>query len=728
MALLPGNKLPDSADLSKYDLGAQAPVSSNVGPAAAATGMNAAGPQTLAQQLNVIQCKPDELTQWWKRIEQGEQRIADRSDKWDILLKAYMPLVVPGGTGETVKTNAHFRNVHTKIGQIFVKSPKVLFTAEGPTRDKVMTIDPVTQMPKVITAEETVRIKQEVLNKHMGSEPGMVNGLRLMDECLFDCLAWSHLMCVKVGYAVTMKPVQVPVTQPDPNYVPPPIVGLGLTTPPAPKVPVIDELTGQPKMQTIQVPVHEEWYARRFSPKKLIINADLYSTRFQEEATLMGMKFFMSKRQAIRAFGLTEQELTASSADTALGKSSDDDDKNQPSDMVEGYEIWYKASVFTDEVHPQAINQLVLIKGLTEKTVVHRPSPDQTFDAMGKLTPDSLIGFPIHVGTVRDLADSPFPPADNAFTNSQVKYQDTFLKQGVMLRDAQVGKQLYDVDAFDEDEIDLLKNGEVGQWVGVTAGKMQQGIDKVINTTSNVRVTGSADDYKMAGIIKQAMDETLGISSTQAGAPAGAVRSATEVSDFQQASSGRMKKERARAIEFYLSIVRSVDTLITRYASGQHYIMVEGEDGAKKLAQWNQKILQSAPIYSYSIKTDSQLDVDVAQDRQQEMNFYNMAAPDQLVNRVPILRSLAAKFGYNPWEIVLDPAVVAAGGGLPPHPGPTSKHGLEKSGAGGGNQPHSTTREQRNPSLTPAATMPTGGPTGGGQPMGGGGSNTSGGR
>lgn len=699
------------ADLSNYASSVTPPVTSNLpkGQQAGAGGQGAA-PTDLPSRLNTVKLTADQLDQWWKDIAAAEELIKNKAQKWDVLLKAYMPMVVQSGTGEDVKTQLHFRNVHTKIGQMFVKSPKVLFEAEGPMRDKVMVMDPATGGAKIITPEEAVLVKQHVINKQMSAEPDCINGLRLMDECLFDILTWSGLAAVKVGYCVTIKPVQRPRMQPDPNYVPPPMVGLQLTTPPPPQVAVIGP-DGQPVMDTIDVPVHHSWYAKRFSPKKLIMNADLHSTRYQEEATFIGQRFFMTKRAAVRMFGLTEQELTASSADDLIGKSSDED-KVGDSNMVEGYEIFYKAATYTDEIHPLAMNQLVLLKGLKEKTVVSRPSPDQTFDEMGQLTPDSLVGFPFLVGSVRDLADSPFPPSDTAFTNSQVKFQDTFLQQGVKLRDAQIGKYLYDTDAFEELDIDVLKNAAVGEYVGVAAGKLANGVDKIIAATT--KVTASQDDYRIVGIIKQAMDETLGISSTQAGAPAGAVRSATEVQDFQQGSSGRIKKEQARAIEFYIQIVRAVDTLVTRYADGQHYINVEGADGAKKLAQWNAKLLQAAPAYNYSIKTDSQLDNDVARDRQQEMSFYNQVAKDPLVNRIPVLQSLARKFGYNPWEVVLTPEQAAAQAGMiPPHGGPANKHELENSGQKPGGVAGDN-RQERNPQQPQQPQQA--GPGGGGMP------------
>lgn len=631
----------------------------------------------------------DEVGEWWDRVRAARERLKREEVSWDILLREYLPTVSASGTPETVKTNGHFRNVHTKIGQLFYRSPELRLTPEGVSLDQVM--DPATGA--ILTPEDIVTVKQSVLNKKLGRDG--INGVRLMDELLFDVLAWAGIGCCKVGYIATTKPVPEPVMQPDPNFVPPiaapgAILDINTPEPQPPMVPVLGP-DGQPMTRIVQVPVHEDWYARRVSPKKLLFDDNLRSTRYSEDATWIAIEFFMSPRMARRIFKLTDEQVANATAedDRVFKHDSDQAPRNSKRGMVHGIEIWCKAAWFTDEVHPLAINQLILIEGVNDKPIVWRPSPDQTFDQTGRLTQDSLTGFPIKVLTIRDLADSPFPKSDSAYTNSLIKQMNTHRRQSVMLRDAAIGKYFYDQGAFDPPEIDILKNGEVGAFVGVIEGKLDKGADKILVPTP--KVEASRDDYRTAVTFKQDMDETLGINSNSAGAPEDTVRTATEIASIQTAVASRNEKEQSRAIDFWLDLARAVDKLLMRYATVDQYVQITGEDGVRKLMMWNNKII--AGEYMYEIAPDSQLKIDTARDRQQFMNYYNLTAADPLNNRVYTLRRLARMFGQDPGKAVLQP--VMAMEQIPHGGGAVNKHESGKSGDKGGSPGSSDHRKEQ---------------------------------
>lgn len=659
----------------------------------------------LKAQLNPIKLSPEQIAEWFDRIKKSEQRRKDQEAKWDLLLKEYMPAVSASGESEDPKVNTHFRNTHTKIGQLFVRSPEIRLTPEGPAIEPVQTINPVTQLPEVITAEKAVFIKQSVINKFMG--PTKIDGLRLMDECLFDNLAWSGISAVKVGYRCVHKPVQEPVMGPDPNWQPqsaPPGSLLGLSPQVPPQVPQMGP-DGQPMTRTVNVPVHEEWYANRLTAKKLLLDETLKSSRHNKLSRWKGMDFFISKRMALREFGLDEGEISG-------GGASDDrvhEFKEQGSggkaetdkDMIHGYEIWfYGAEFLDDELNPDVVYQLTLLEKVKDHTIVCRRSPDQDVDEYGKLTPDSLVGLPILVGCLRDLADSPHPPSDAAFVQGQAKGINTHRRQSVKIRDAQIGKYLYDTDAIDKTDLDAIRNGEVGEFIGLKGGALNGGQEKVIIPLNQVKST--ADDWRIANQMKADMDETLGIDATTSGSPLSSVHSATEIATFSANSQGRQKKEQARAIAFYLEIVRMVDKLLVRYATNDDYVSWEGADGAKQLTMWNNQII--AGDFAYDIKPDSQLEIDASKDRQQKISFYNIAAADPLFNRAVVLRDIARDFGYDPAKIVLSPEAQMA---QPPHGGgPVNKHQQEASG-GRPNAPGASTREERAPAPASGA-RPTG--------------------
>lgn len=638
--------------------------------------------------LNPITTSPEDLKSWFDRIEKATARRKIKEPAWDILLKELIPVVSEVGRAEILKVNSHFRNVQTKIGQIFVRSPNVQLTPKGPALDQlqVPAVDPLTgqTVMRPATPEEMVPVKQTVLDYFMG--PDEIDGVRLMDECLFDNLGYSGISAVKVGYEETTIPYNKPVTQPDPNYIPP-VASIPTPTQPPPQVPVIDPLTGKPQTELIQVPIHQRWYADKIPAKKLLFDADLRSTRYQKDAGWIAHETFVDKKMVMSKYGLLENELPASTQDDRSYKHDGDD--RDTKDKVKVIEVFYKGYIYSTAINPEVIHQLVLIEGMKNRPALHRMSPDQELDEYGALVPGSFVGFPIKVCALRDLTDSPYPDADSAFTNPQAKELNTYRRQSVKLRDAAIGKYFYDTGAIDEDSKKSMQAGETGDFIGVKEGLLAGGADRIFTTTAQIK--SIQDDYRGAAQIKQDMDETLGISANQAGVNTDTVRSATETSTVSQAAAGRQDKEKARAIAFYIEIVRAVDCLVTKYAKGDRYISVAGEDGSRKLMQWNRQLI-NLPC-SYDISSDSMMQMDAATNLQRNLSFYNLVAKDPLVNRTYVLRRLAQLYGFDPFKVILSPEQVAMGT-QPPHGGPANKHENEQT-SGKPNAPGATNRDER---------------------------------
>ena len=608
----------------------------------------------------------EKITEWWQEVEEARTARSRVEEKWDLLFKEYLPNITPGA--EDLKAGIHFRNVHTKKAKLFFRTPDLVLTPEGKLPPMM---DPATGIPYDIA--DVISIKQAVLKKHLGLKN--VNAKRMVSECLFDVLAWAGLGCSKIGYRNVIQMVDEPVMQPDPTYVPPPPAPgsmLGLSPgPPPPQVPVIDPATGQPKVQKTPVTIYEEWYWVRFSPKKLLLPTSLTSGRIDQCSPWIGMEVFLPDTVVRSIYKLPDNyELkTTSDADDRIYK-HDSSTGVRPKNLVRLVELWYKASIYDATVkHPQAIRQLVLIDGVKDKVLVHRPSPDQTFDEYGKLTPDSMIGFPIHLFANRELADTPWVWADNAFTNNAVKHINTHRKQSVKLRDVNIGKYLYDSGAFTPEEVTRLQRGEVGEWIAVQDGRLAQGSDKILAPV--IKNEPARDDYRTASTLKQDVEETLGIGGTNAGATADTVRTATEISTSATALAERLDEERDKILEDYLIGVEKFDCLLQRYATEEDYVTWVGEDGARKISMYNSSVIGGCK-WSYSAKPDSQLKLDVARDRAQTMEFIERMAPFQaIMNIKPLLKKAALQFGVDPSEVFLPsppmgtPMPPGSGGGPP---------------------------------------------------------------
>lgn len=683
---------------------------------------------TLKSELVTLPYDEEFMKQMWSEVEAAEERLKEEEVEWDILLKEYIPIVKASGSPEDIKTNSHFRNVHTRLGQLFYQEPELILTARdpGPANDQrpaPMAAPPIGMAPPMgapmggppqmgmptgpmgmpmgappmltgpamaplgppISREDVIAVKQSYLNFVLGRTG--IKALRLMDECLFDSLAWSGIAAAKVGYNCYIKqvpqPKMVPAPPPmmDPMMQPGSVLGLQAPMPPAAPqmIPAVDEM-GQPIMEMVPVPVHEEYYCRRFSPKRLLFNADLKSTRYDEDARWLGMIFFLTQKQIVSKYQIDVNEVKGGAEDDRNYEHASDK-KLTKKKLYKCYELWPKASLYTDEVHPQAINQLILVEGMRDKPAVWRPSPDQDFDEFGKLTKDSLIGFPIRVLAIRDFADSPYPKADSAFTNNTVKELNTFRQQNIALRDMALGTQLIDGQYLDENDRKKINAGTRVRQIVLKDGALREGADKVIVQAGQIK--GTADMYRGADILKKDMEEMLGISGPLAGASEDTVRSATETATVSQGAKGRNDKDMGRALTFYLEIVRMVDQLIMRYADEEDYTEVTGEDGSSRMMAWSKEHVSGR--FLYDIAPDSQLRPDSEAHTIRLLKAYNILAPDPMCNRVYFLRRIARNLGLDPFKATLPMPPGMPPGMLPPMGGatqssPVNKHESTNSG------------------------------------------------
>lgn len=641
--------------------------------------------------LVTLRFTPEFIGDMWKLVDEMTTRTKTEGEKWKSLLKEYLPKVAASGTPEPVNTNSHFRNLHTKLGQLFLQSPEVRVTEQPVSMTDLMKPSPMNPM-QMIGLKDIIPVKQTVLNKTLG--PMGVDAGALADQLLFDILGWSGICVSKVGHQAVFQTVKRPKMQPNPAAGMPLMPG---APPPEPMIPVLDEM-GQPVMEDVPVPIYERDYWRRISPLKVLIDPECLSSRYDEDAGVLGYWFTMKPHQGRTAFKLTPDELKPTQDELRYNHQGEQAGKGS---VVMGVELFMKggfidpAILYPDNpdavIHPQKLFQMVLIKGVQDRPVVWRECVDQSWTETGELTDDSIDTFPIRIGTIRDCADTAFPGADAAFTNPLVKARNTGRRQQLAIREQAIAKRVVATESFDENAQAAIKNGQVPDTLEVSKEDLKEGVDKLLAFTEIPKV--SADSYRLDADLKQDMDETLGVNANSAGSTNDTVRAATEIAAIQQAVGARNKKEQNRFIQHYLSGVRMLDTLIARYTSQTKYTKITGEDGAARIMAWNGQMV--AGQWMYEIAPDSQLAVDTALGRQQMLNYYNLVAKDPLTNRVPILTRLAQTFGMDPVKVVMDPARAIASI-QPQHGGPANKHQAEQSGQNSGGPQQGNQRDSLN--------------------------------
>lgn len=595
-------------------------------------------PQAAPEPTN-LDMAPDDLRLWWSRVELARQRRKKESDKWQKLLDNFLPPRT--ADANSINSNIHFRNTELKIAEVFAQMPELQLT---PLEPLLHLVDPQTGQPFMNAQQQpmdgatlamhVVSIKRAVLDKLLGRDHANVE--LSVREALFAVFATAGIGATKICYEADLQPtpMQVPgPSQPQPGAI------LNLQPMPGPMV-----------TQVVPVPVHERFRWYHFSENKLLIPHDWHSTDY-DEAGWLGMEFVIPLAKAKVDYGLPDDFQSNVSRDDLLLQSGERDPGEGVSDLVKGVEIWMHTSRYDEQVaHSGRFRQLVLIEGMKDKPGQYRDSPYQSLDEKGRLTPDSMIGNPIHPLTLRVIADLAWIPSDAAFTDPLVRQENTWMSQEIKRRDASIPRFIHA--AKITAAIDKLKDVDVGQGASVADEDMAGGIEKLIAQLPQLEQSHS--DAAGHALIRRAEDETLGLGSNQAGALASTVRSATEVATVQANVSVRLKAERNRLMDWILRGVRKFDALVMRYADqdGQ-YVEILGADGAKQLAMWNQHVISGR--FAYDAHPDSQVSIDEDSRRKRFLDFVNFMAKSPFMNQGEIARLAALEFGYDPSRLVKDP-------------------------------------------------------------------------
>ena len=543
---------------------------------------------------------------WATRIDRAALVAKQFYPQWERALKRYTDAKFDKDRYD-VNALMDFRHVESKRAQLFYQSPEV----------QLVPIDP--DHPEV-PFEQLLPLRQKVLNHRLGANGTQAK--REVHATLFDAIATSGFMILKVGYENRV----VNVTMTQPQQVEDDVVEMEVEVP---------------------VPVWERCFLSRVSPKRLLIPADFRGGDF-DSAAWLGVRGRMplSHARTQPGWSLPQGFEGATTKDhTAFDHGTTDQGDTDP--MVEYTEIWYRASLFDRTiVHPDLFRCLILAEGVDDP-VKHVDSPYQSLDEMGRLTDDSMLGSPIHVGTLRDLSDSAYVPSDLAVGEQLVNELNKFRTQQVRGRSRRQPIVVFDTNNLDQATIQKIENNQGP--VGLPAGSLAAGVDKlmaVISTGSEPRDNYTAQDY-----IERDWERALGVSANQQGSFTKSKRTATEARIVQGNADARVEAERDRVREWYISAVRKFDTVIQRVMTPYELTKILGQQGAMLWDQW-----RTLPgRYVYRIQPDSGVHVDAMQHRQQVLDEYNLLRRDERVNADELLKKVALALHHDPAQFIAPP-------------------------------------------------------------------------
>lgn len=621
------------------------------GPPMGAPAMTAP-PQT-APQPQPLQMTADECGEWWKRIELARTRRKRESDKWKQYLRGYLPpdqISTDLATYVNINSNVHFRNAHLKIAEVYAQFPEMHLTPLEPLENLV---DPKTGQPFAgpdgkpldpdALATHIVAIKRAVLTKLLGQD-GADADLTVM-EALFDIFATSGVAFTKICYEADTQATDMTVPGP-PTQMPGSILGL-------------QDVPSQVQ-QSVPVVVNERmrWY--RFSPTCGLIPHDYHSTRY-DRSPWLGMEFEELINDRTREQYKLPTDFTGNATRDDLWLS--DGHKDPASSLANkfrGVEVFLHASEFDGTVaNYDVFYRLVLIEGLgKDAPAIYELCPYQTLDDKGKLTFDSMIGNPIHPMTLRVATDVAWIPSDAAFTDPLVRQENTYLRQAVKQRDANIPRFVHPASATEA--INKLKQMDTGQGAAVADELFSQFGKELIAPIPHLESAQS--DTAGHTMIRRAMDETLGTGANQAGAINQGQRSATETAIVQQNVSVRLKGERTRLLQLIVAGVRKFDSLVMRYGSPS-YVRLEGPAAAAQLVMFDRQMISGR--YAYDAHPDTMVTIDEDSRRDNWLKWTNFMAKSPFLNQEENARVGALAFGFDPSRAVKEPP--------PPAPPPPEK-------------------------------------------------------
>jgi hypothetical protein len=563
---------------------------------------------------------------WNKQVELALARRATYEPWWDANLAAYAPINrTPESYGAEISTNRTFTLTERKKADLFYQRPEVTLNPT-PLMEGQPPIGPDGQpVPNPLAAHE------EIINEKLG--PDGVDVAEMMDDVMFDLICTQAFGCTELGYESFT--IDVPQMQP----VLDPLSGQAIGEKPA-----VDAM-GQPVM--VPVPVKQHCFWEHFSGKQMLIPHSFRSTKW-DKAPWLGRQFELPLTAANRKKYQIPDEFEGNKGSSKQHYEHGGD--TAPSeDTFTGAILWYRSMLFREDVfHPDHFSLLVMVDGIPEP-VIEMDSPHQTLDGRGQLTPDSLIGNPIHPFSVRKLADTAYPSSDGTMIRPLERELNVFRTQQTQFRDAVLLKWGFRASAIPQEAMEKIVRSPIGGMIPLPdeAFPLENNLVE-LPQGSMPRESFIANDY-----IDNDIARTLGIDAQQLGVQ-GDSRTATADQLQQANANARIEKERGILLKRYLQGVTKYSTLVQRYFPVEEAAQIVGQARAAVWDQWR-KVVPSA--LAFTAMPDSALRVDQAVDRKSAVDLYSFLANDPYIQkgRPELLKGLLRKHHINPEKIVFPP-------------------------------------------------------------------------
>jgi hypothetical protein len=472
-------------------------------------------------------------------------------------------------------------------------------------------------------SEAAAPLAQAVINQCLG--PYGVHAKAMMFETLADVLCSTGYGVTVIGYTPTQDGTEPIVVGQRPVPVSQPGAVLGLQ----PAVTMEPIIEAKPKI------IAESYHWDRIPPGFLRVPAEFRGSDF-DKAPWLAYRF---------ADDVKDEK-------DARGSSRSDDDEMLLSEIPTdqratkrwGTRVWYKAARFdTDAKHPDLIRTFVLYDDENEARD-RKNSPYQRIAPDGSLF--GMVGYPVHVLTLRYVSDAWAPPSDVQMSRQQVDELSKGRTQMIQRRDRALPQVGYDGTRVTPETLAKLERGDNSAFVGFNGpvGDAFTAINKG---------TFGRENFEFDSVIKSDVDQAWALGSN-----AGVIRTeggetATKSSQIQAAVDTRLEAERTRVLEFFVTGAMKLFALKQLFATTEDYVRVIGQDGVARLTPWTNA--QIAGQFAFKAKPDSHIRIDAQADREMKIRAYNLLRQDPMINPQELIAPVAEFLGLDMARLMKQP-------------------------------------------------------------------------
>jgi hypothetical protein len=568
--------------------------------------------------------------QWKARAQASRDQIDRLKPDWDKNQERYLAKSKAGAAKDEVVVPKDYANTEQKKGQLFFETPHI----------QCLPLEPVAG-----GLEDAVTVFEAVINHYVG--PDGVNAKATVDEVLTDALCPSGIFAAKIAYESVVdgtKPVQVGM-MPDPNWQPPAPqasqLGMGMPPMPPPQPPMVPQMVDAPNI------ISERYLWERITPAKLLIPVEFTGSDY-DKASWLGFDFLIDEESAKRAYNLPlDFKAFVGEDDRLIGHAKAPQDGRGQTKRVKGSEIWYKASLFDETVkNPELIRVLVLIDGMQEP-VKHQDSPYQQIQPDGAIT--GMPGFPVHVGALRYVSDSAFPPSDCQMSKAPVEELSSGRTDMIRQRKRSIPMRFADLGRIGGDE--GLAKIEKNILNGIIPLESAQASDPPIFEA--IRAAFPRENFTFDQIANRDISEIWAMDSAQRGLAQDHAITATEVERTQQNANIRLRKERTKFLEWFARGVTKLASLIQQFADQEAYVAIVGPDGVRRLQAWDKTKIQGR--FLFQCKPDSGVYIDANAASSKALNEYNLLHQSPFINQQELLADTLRAMNRDPAKLIQPP-------------------------------------------------------------------------